>query len=116
MIWSQSGVVNELAHVSLKMHEDFLQSPNRTNLTLFIHSVAPDDDDQNAQPVTKSGPVFTLITNATLVSQEKAKSGNNGAKEMGEKAGIPVGLGVFLVALAGALFWFLRRRRNRKEG
>ncbi|KAL8661528.1 MAG: hypothetical protein Q9202_005537 [Teloschistes flavicans] len=115
MIWSQSGVVNELAHVSLKMHEDFLQSPNRTNLTLFIHSVAPDNDDDPTanQPVTKSGPVFTLITNATLVSQEKAKSG---AKQMGEKAGIPVGLGVFLVALAGALFWFLRRRRNRKEG
>ncbi|KAL8626468.1 hypothetical protein Q9189_007836 [Teloschistes chrysophthalmus] len=113
MIWSQSGVVNEAGSVNLLMHEDYLQSPNRTNLTLFIHSVASGPD---AQPLTKSGPVFTLITNATLVSQEKAKGKSSGAKELGEKAGVPVGLGVFLIACAAGLFWFLRRRRNAKAG
>ncbi|KAL9576268.1 MAG: hypothetical protein Q9212_007243, partial [Teloschistes hypoglaucus] len=113
MIWSQSGVANEAASVNLLMHEDYLQPPNKTNLTLFIHSVASGPD---AQPLTKSGPVFTLITNATLISQEKAK-GKSGAKELGEKAGVPVGLGVFfLIACAAGLFWFLRRRRNNQKG
>ncbi|KAL8686194.1 MAG: hypothetical protein Q9218_007276, partial [Villophora microphyllina] len=83
MIWSQSGVVNEAGNVHLKMHPDFLQSYNRTNLTLFIHSV-----DAEETPQTRSGPVFMLITNSTLVSQEKQKQ-SHGAKELGEKAGIP---------------------------
>lgn len=50
------------------------------------------------------------------MSQEKAKGKSSGAKELGEKAGVPVGLGVFLIACAAGLFWFLRRRRNAKAG
>ncbi|KAL8946444.1 MAG: hypothetical protein Q9222_007165, partial [Ikaeria aurantiellina] len=102
MIWSQSGVVNEVGQVNLFMHKDFLlhdneEYKNNTNLTLYIHSVDAED-----VPTTKSGPVFTLITNASLLLNHT--SDGNSSKELGEKAGIPLGLGVFLIAVAGLVF------------
>ncbi|KAL8710756.1 MAG: hypothetical protein Q9220_004774 [cf. Caloplaca sp. 1 TL-2023] len=112
MIWSQSGVVNEVGQVNLFMHADYLLDGNKnnTNLTLFIHSVDAED-----VPTTKSGPVFTLITNSTLLLTNHTSDGNS-SKELGEKAGIPLGLGVFLIAVAGLVFWYFRRRRNNAAG
>ncbi|KAL8726837.1 MAG: hypothetical protein Q9166_006453 [cf. Caloplaca sp. 2 TL-2023] len=110
VIWSHVPVANEEGQVNdFTMYPYYLQpgKTNDSNLTLFIHSV---DADEN--PTTKSGPVFTLITNATD-SQNGTSHGDN---NIGEKAGIPVGLGVFLIAAAGLIFWLLRRRRNKSAG
>ncbi|KAL8719677.1 MAG: hypothetical protein Q9225_003352, partial [Loekoesia sp. 1 TL-2023] len=96
---------NEKGYWVIEMSDDFLQNGhNNTNLTLFIVSSSPH--------AVRSGPVFTLITNST----SNHTSHGNSSKDLGEKAGIPVGLGIFLIAAAGLLFWFLRRRRNRSAG
>lgn len=84
---------------------------NETLLTLFITSNTSSPTDA---PIIKSGPVFTLITyNTTSTSTDNKGSGDD---KLGEKAGVPVGLGIFLIAAAGLMFWFLRRRRNRQAG
>ncbi|KAL9595362.1 MAG: hypothetical protein Q9219_006488 [cf. Caloplaca sp. 3 TL-2023] len=102
---------NEKGFWTMEMHQEYLQDHrNNTPLTLFIRSKSP-----SGEPVIKSGPVFSLATmNATDVKNSTSSHGKG--NDLGEKAGIPVGLGVFLIAAAGLLFWFLRRRRNNSAG
>ncbi|KAI4182302.1 MAG: hypothetical protein L6R41_006067 [Letrouitia leprolyta] len=112
-------LANEKGFWPMTVHDDYLDdngTKNETSLTLFIianttTSSSPDTDKD--LPIIKSGPVFTLITfNKNTTSHESHKGDN----KIGEKAGIPVGLGIFLIAAAGLIFWFLRRRRNRQAG
>ncbi|KAI4265915.1 MAG: hypothetical protein L6R38_009090, partial [Xanthoria sp. 2 TBL-2021] len=95
VIWKQDGVRNENGQVpNFQIHvkdiKDF-DLKNNTNLTLFIES------DPSNGPVW-SGPTMTLI-----IDEKTANNGTKGGKDsyIGEKAGIPVGLGVFLIAVAG---------------
>ncbi|KAL8783473.1 MAG: hypothetical protein Q9213_004610 [Squamulea squamosa] len=110
VIWSHAGIRNEKGEVNdFFMHDDMFEDfklKNGTNVTLFIKS------DPSEKPVW-SGPTMTLI-----MDEKTAKNGTSKGKDghIGEKAGIPVGLGVFLIAIAGLVFWFLRRRRNRSAG
>ncbi|KAI4107297.1 MAG: hypothetical protein LQ339_002695 [Xanthoria mediterranea] len=111
VIWKQDGVRNENGQVpnfQIKA-EDFqdFNLKNNTNLTLFMSS------DPSDAPVW-SGPTLTLILDAKIALN--GTKGGNGNNHIGEKAGIPVGLGVFLIAVAGLVFWFLRRRRNKSAG
>ncbi|KAL8867457.1 MAG: hypothetical protein Q9198_008506 [Flavoplaca austrocitrina] len=111
VIWKHEGVRNEEGQVSdFLVHHDTFDAEefglkNNTNLTLFIKSEPSD------QPVW-SGPTLTLLVN------KNSKNGTKDGKDnhIGEKAGIPVGLGVFLIAVAGLVFWFLRRRKNKSAG
>ncbi|KAL8920149.1 MAG: hypothetical protein Q9172_004631 [Xanthocarpia lactea] len=105
-IWSHAGVANEEGKVDDFLIHDDNSLKNGTELTLFLVS---EPSDKNAL----SGPRMTLI-----IDEENAKNGTSNGKDdrLGEKAGIPVGLGVFLIAVAGLVFWFLRRRRNKSAG
>ncbi|KAL9031058.1 MAG: hypothetical protein Q9180_006844 [Flavoplaca navasiana] len=111
VIWKHEGVRNEEGQVSdFLVHHDTFEAEefglkNNTNLTLSIKS------DPSDQPVW-SGPILTLIVD------KNSKNGTKDGKDshIGEKAGIPVGLGVFLIAVAGLVFWFLRRRKNKSAG
>ncbi|KAL8850416.1 MAG: hypothetical protein Q9221_004648 [Calogaya cf. arnoldii] len=111
VIWKQDGVRNEEGKVTdFQVHQDDFENEafglkNATSLTLFIQS------DPSDEPV-KSGPTLTLIVDPK--NANSTKSGKD--SHIGEKAGIPVGLGVFLIAVAGLVFWFLRRRRNNSAG
>ncbi|KAL8769072.1 MAG: hypothetical protein Q9209_004858 [Squamulea sp. 1 TL-2023] len=110
VIWSQAGIRNEDGKVKeFLMHDDMFEDfdlKNGTNVTLFIKS------DPSENPIW-SGPTMTLI-----MDEKTAKNGTSKGKDdrIGQKAGIPVGLGVFLIAVAGLVFWFIRRRRNRSAG
>ncbi|KAL8660777.1 MAG: hypothetical protein Q9168_008429, partial [Polycauliona sp. 1 TL-2023] len=110
VIWRQDGVRNEKGQVdNFQIHEaDFkdFNLKNDTKLTLFI------DSDPSDQPV-QSGPTLILVVNDELAKNSTKNGSNN---HIGEKAGIPVGLGLFLIAVAGLVFWFLRRRRNKSAG
>lgn len=108
-IWSHSALVNEQGYVEMPIHDDY--GANGTNLTLYIHSI----DEQNGDPTTKSGPMLTLVSNSTT-SNHTSSNDSSSSKQLGEKAGIPVGLGIVLIAAAGLIFWFLRRRRNKSAG
>ncbi|KAL9592370.1 MAG: hypothetical protein Q9179_006784 [Wetmoreana sp. 5 TL-2023] len=109
ILWNTAPLENEVGHTSLTIHPDYFQG-NGTKVTLFIHSPG---DTGNMNP-TLSGPVFEILSNSTSTNQ--TSHGGNSSKELGEKAGIPVGLGVFLIAAAGLIFWFLRRRKNNSAG
>ncbi|KAL9003446.1 MAG: hypothetical protein Q9188_003673, partial [Gyalolechia gomerana] len=88
---------------------------NETLLTLFLTSfLTSNTSSPTDAPIIKSGPVFTLITYNTTSTSTNGKG--SGDDKLGEKAGVPVGLGIFLIAAAGLVFWFLRRRRNRQAG
>ncbi|KAL8645972.1 MAG: hypothetical protein Q9210_006407, partial [Variospora velana] len=103
--WQQNRLLNEQGFTPLTIYPSYLENrPNNTNITLFLAS----GDDQ-----IKIGPVFALIT-----APSNATSDDEGDddKDLGQKAGIPVGLGIFLIAVAGFVFWFLRRRRIRAAG
>ncbi|KAL8657731.1 MAG: hypothetical protein Q9226_001630 [Calogaya cf. arnoldii] len=110
-VWKQEGVRNEEGKVTnFKVHQDTFENEkfglkNATSLTLFIKS------DPSDNPVW-SGPTLTLVVDPK--NANSTKSGKD--SHIGEKAGIPVGLGVFLIAVAGLVFWFLRRRRNNSAG
>ncbi|KAI4149212.1 MAG: hypothetical protein L6R39_002569, partial [Caloplaca ligustica] len=83
IIGSSGRFVNEQGYYKFPMHDDYLQGgQNGTKLTLFIVS---EDDEKNR--VIKSGPVFTLIA-----PPSNGTSRSGGSKDLGEKAGIPVGL------------------------
>ncbi|KAL8863157.1 MAG: hypothetical protein Q9178_000532 [Gyalolechia marmorata] len=105
-IWSHAGVANEEGKVDDFLIHDDINLKNGTELTLFLVS---EPSNNNAL----SGPRMTLI-----LDEENAKNGTSKGKDdrLGEKAGIPVGLGVFLIAVAGLVFWLLRRRRNKSAG
>ncbi|KAL8798805.1 MAG: hypothetical protein Q9182_006377 [Xanthomendoza sp. 2 TL-2023] len=111
VIWSHVPIANEIGQVDdfLIRPGDLLGAHNNTQITLFIVS----ESDELDSPETKSGPTLTLITNGTD-TQNSTAHGNN--SHIGEKAGIPVGLGIFLIAAAGLIFWLLRRRRNNSAG
>lgn len=98
--WSQDDVPNKPGAYNIQLLPDLLRGENGTNFTLFAVDGAHIFD----------GPQFSLITNST------AKEHKKGDDKVGEKAGIPVGLGIFLIAVAGLLFWFIRRRRAGKKG
>ncbi|KAI4210342.1 MAG: hypothetical protein LQ351_006791 [Letrouitia transgressa] len=99
--WSQDDVPNSPGTYDIQLFPDLLHGENNTQFTLFALD----------GPTQFSGPVFSLITNATTKGHKK------GDDRVGEKAGIPVGLGIFLIAVAGLLFWFIRRRRGQgKKG
>ncbi|KAL8718412.1 MAG: hypothetical protein Q9181_008204, partial [Wetmoreana brouardii] len=106
-IWNTLPLETKVSHTPLKIAASYLQG-NGTNVTLFIHPTSGDD------PLTLSGPVFTIITNST--DKNGTSHGGNSNKDLGEKAGIPVGLGIFLIAAAALIFWLLRRRRNNSAG
>ncbi|KAL8920277.1 MAG: hypothetical protein Q9208_006345 [Pyrenodesmia sp. 3 TL-2023] len=109
-IWHQDRLINEQGYVKLKIYDEYLNGyGNRTNVTLFITS---EDADGKGDPRPRSGPVFTMITHST----NGTSNSDNGDDEIGKKAGIPVGLGVFLIAVAGLIFWFLRRRKRNAAG
>ncbi|KAL8965503.1 MAG: hypothetical protein Q9197_006480, partial [Variospora fuerteventurae] len=100
--WRQDRLPNEQGFTPLTIYPSYLENrPNNTNITLFLAS----GDDQ-----IKIGPVFALITAPSTDDED------DGDNDLGQKAGIPVGLGIFLIAVAGFVFWFLRRRRNRAAG
>ncbi|KAI4117703.1 MAG: hypothetical protein LQ345_002127 [Seirophora villosa] len=102
--WQQEGLRNERGYVPLKIYPSYLENrPNNTNVTLFLAS----GDDQ-----VLIGPIFSIIAPPSNSTSDKG----SGSKDLGEKAGIPVGLGLFLIAVAGFVFWFLRRRRNKAAG
>ncbi|KAL8914713.1 MAG: hypothetical protein Q9171_000726 [Xanthocarpia ochracea] len=105
-IWSHAGVANEEGKVDDFLIHDDISLKNLTELTLFLVS---EPSNKNSL----SGPRMTLI-----IDKESAKNGTSKGKDdrLGEKAGIPVGLGVFLIAVAGLVFWLLRRRRNKSAG
>lgn len=110
-IGGSGGLPNEKGYCPLLMNEDYVTQfglRNNSNLTLFIHSTSEDGN-----PIHKPGPVFMLITNST---SNHTSHGGNSSKELGEKAGIPIGLGILLIAAAGFIFWLLRRRRNTVAG
>ncbi|KAL8992616.1 MAG: hypothetical protein Q9169_006962 [Polycauliona sp. 2 TL-2023] len=114
IIWKHQGVRNEVGKVDdFQIHEDDFEAfnlKNNTRVTLFISSAPSDKPDVIDKPVM-SGPTLFVV-----VSDDYAKNGTNSDSHIGEKAGIPVGLGVFLIAVAGLVFWFLRRRRNKSAG
>ncbi|KAL9048779.1 MAG: hypothetical protein Q9206_005847 [Seirophora lacunosa] len=102
--WQQEGLRNERGYVPLKIYPSYLENrPNNTNVTLFLAS----GDDQ-----VLIGPIFSIIAPPSNSTSDEG----SGSKDLGEKAGIPVGLGLFLIAVAGFVFWFLRRRRNKAAG
>ena len=91
------------------MYEEYLDhGSNGTNLTLYLVSNSSDVDS----PKIRDGPVFSLITNST----DGQGSHKGGDSKVGEKAGIPVGLGVFLIAVAALIFWFWRKKRGAGKG
>ncbi|KAL8835807.1 MAG: hypothetical protein Q9176_006688 [Flavoplaca citrina] len=112
VIWSHKGVRNEEGQVSdFLVHQDTFEAEdfglkNNTNVTLFLESNPSDEPVQ-------TGPILTLI-----VDENYSKNGTKDGKDshIGEKAGIPVGLGLFLIAVAGLVFWLLRRRKNKSAG
>lgn len=103
--WFTEGLRNERGYVPLRIYPSYLENrPNNTNVTLFLAS----GDDQ-----VLIGPIFSIIAPPSNSTSDK---GSGSSKDLGEKAGIPVGLGLFLIAVAGFVFWFLRRRRNKAAG
>lgn len=108
VIWSHVPVRNEDGQVGdfIIRPEDLQGAQNNSNITLFISS----EDEKNTVE-RKSGPTLTLITH------DKNSTSHGGKTDhLGEKAGIPVGLGIFVIAVAGLIFWLVRRRRNKSAG
>ncbi|KAL8742412.1 MAG: hypothetical protein Q9184_008260, partial [Pyrenodesmia sp. 2 TL-2023] len=114
-IGGSGGLANERGYWQMEMHEDYITEyhlTKNTNLTLFIESKDA-DGTPSSRSGSESGPVFVFVTNSTSNSTSNS---DNGDDEIGKKAGIPVGLGVFLIAVAGFSFWFLRRRKRNAAG
>ncbi|KAI4177307.1 MAG: hypothetical protein LQ346_007703, partial [Caloplaca aetnensis] len=114
-IGGSGGLANEKGYWTMELHDDYITQYHLTNnskLTLFIESKdAEGNPSSNSGP--KSGPVFVIMTNSTSNGTSHSGGGDN---DVGKKAGIPVGLGVFLIAAAGLIFWFLRRRKRNAAG
>ncbi|KAL8956599.1 MAG: hypothetical protein Q9183_006269, partial [Haloplaca sp. 2 TL-2023] len=109
-IFYTAPLTNDKFSTEISIAPDFLHGEH-TNLTLYLHATEPLDD---TAPSVLSGPIFVLNGNAT--NNGTSEDGGDGDKDIGKKAGIPVGLGVFLIAVAGLIFFFLRRRKNKTGG
>ncbi|KAL8683541.1 MAG: hypothetical protein Q9186_000453 [Xanthomendoza sp. 1 TL-2023] len=111
VIWSHVPIANEIGQVNdfIIRPEDLQGAKNNTLITLFIVS----ESEELESPETKSGPTLNLITNGT---DSKNSTSHGKDSHIGENAGIPVGLGVFLIAAAGLIFWLIRRRKKNSAG
>ena len=94
--------INGRANISI--YEDFLAGDSTVNLTLSL-AVSSPDEPRYAKP----GP--TIVLENKKASNGSSDSNSGSEEELSQKVGIPIGLVVFLVILAGLIFFVLRRRR-----
>lgn len=91
----------------MNMTQDWLRGASSANLTLFLVSL-----DAGNTSTVHSGPVMTLFDDSTATNSSSASGGSSASKKLGESVGIPIGLIVFFVAVAGLVFFLVRKRRS----
>ena len=110
--WSHT-VPNDIGSVEVTMEQDWLANQSQKNLSVWIHTTAPDGNRTNL-----AGPVISLIEppipsaspSASHVPAASAPSNLQDKTKM--EVGVPIGIVAFLFAFSAGLFLVMRRRRR----
>ncbi|KAG8530910.1 uncharacterized protein KY384_004267 [Bacidia gigantensis] len=109
-LYRSPNVPNANGETTIETSKAWLNGTKLANLTMRLAVTPP---PEKGAPESKLGPFILLMDTAGSNSTSPSSESHN--KKLGEKVGIPVGLILVLIVIAGLAFFFIRRRRRNAD-